>query len=393
MPRDRDDALRPGRIRLDFGAQPVDVGIDGVFVAFVAKSPHAVQQLGPAEHSAGMAHEMTQQIELPGRQLDRAASESDLPSRGVDLEIAVNNSSRFGYYGGRQLVQVFDTAKYRAYTSNEFENAERFGQVVIRSCFQAQHAIEFCGLGRQHQYWLVLPFAPDFATNLQAIGTREAQIEDDQCPLLGDSQPHPLIAVCCYDKLVTQIHEMQRDELGDVLFVFDQENTALAHVKIPFGRRVIVLPLRRTLIIDRESHGIITGKAGTALPCAALGQESIGSRDSDVRDGIIESVLLRQNRRSESVITADDARMHRNMIRAVVPRDIESFTTGGRTRDVGCKFRIGFRTCIVGDAMTRQRITDCHVGHRCCRNARKGVVRIDQHGADAQLQARQLGLE
>jgi hypothetical protein len=87
---------------------------------------------------------------------------------------------------------------------------------------------------------------------------------------------------------------MQCDELGDVLFIFDQEDAALAHVKDSLGRRDFVLSLRRLSIIDRKSHGIITVKTVAAPPCAVHGQESIGSGNPDARDRIVETMLLRQ---------------------------------------------------------------------------------------------------
>src|SRR5690606_34673837 len=59
---DREDAYRLRRIGLDLGAQPVDVGVDRVLIAFVLVAPHGIEQVHARKHLAGLAGKEVQQI-------------------------------------------------------------------------------------------------------------------------------------------------------------------------------------------------------------------------------------------------------------------------------------------------------------------------------------------
>jgi hypothetical protein len=70
---DGQDALGLGGIGFDLHAQPVDVGVDGMFVALVLIAPHGIEQVHPREHFAGMLREVIQQVEFTRRQLNGLA--------------------------------------------------------------------------------------------------------------------------------------------------------------------------------------------------------------------------------------------------------------------------------------------------------------------------------
>ncbi|KAG1592666.1 hypothetical protein G6F46_014514 [Rhizopus delemar] len=69
---DSQDALRAGGIGLNLGAQPVDVRVHSVLVAFVLVAPHMVQQIHPGKDLVGMAGKEMQQVELARRQVQSA---------------------------------------------------------------------------------------------------------------------------------------------------------------------------------------------------------------------------------------------------------------------------------------------------------------------------------
>ena len=83
------------RVLFDFSSQPIDVRIDGVFVAFVAQTPNAVEQLRARVNAARMAREKMQQIELFGGQVDDGAAQRDAPLGDLDSQFAAGNRARF----------------------------------------------------------------------------------------------------------------------------------------------------------------------------------------------------------------------------------------------------------------------------------------------------------
>ena len=72
------------RIVLDLLAQPPDVDRDRRGVA-VAAAPHPLEQLLATERPAGVAHEVDQQLELPGGERDDLAVATGLVGGDVDL--------------------------------------------------------------------------------------------------------------------------------------------------------------------------------------------------------------------------------------------------------------------------------------------------------------------
>ena len=60
-----------GRVGLELSAEPVDVGVDRVLVAFVTVAPDLVEKLASAVDPAWVAGEVVQEVELPGGQVHR----------------------------------------------------------------------------------------------------------------------------------------------------------------------------------------------------------------------------------------------------------------------------------------------------------------------------------
>jgi len=52
------------RLRLDLGAEPADVDVDGSGIADLVGAPDTVEQLPPRESAAGMCSEGRQELEL-----------------------------------------------------------------------------------------------------------------------------------------------------------------------------------------------------------------------------------------------------------------------------------------------------------------------------------------
>ena len=99
---------------------------------------------------------------------------------------------------------------------------------------------------------------PGYARNyllprgLAAIATRGniKQIEHEQRPVTGGGELHPLVAVAGDHDLVAEVAEMQRNQLRDIAFVFDQQDSARIQIDhLGFGS---------AWRIDLKLHRIIT---------------------------------------------------------------------------------------------------------------------------------------
>src|SRR5256885_74761 len=82
-PPDGEDARGLGRVGLDLGAQAVDVGVDGVLVAFVLVAPDGVEQVHAREHLAGLARKEVQQVELARGQVQPGTMQPGIARHGV----------------------------------------------------------------------------------------------------------------------------------------------------------------------------------------------------------------------------------------------------------------------------------------------------------------------
>ena len=130
------------------------MGIDGVFVSAVAIAPHLVEELAAFEDPSRW------RAKWCSRSNSLAVSSTGFhrswPS-GLDVEaqaIALDHRRR-GILG---FSQVVDAAEERFDPRRKFENAERFGEVVVGAHLQTEDAIDFRRFGGQHQDRQVLPF-------------------------------------------------------------------------------------------------------------------------------------------------------------------------------------------------------------------------------------------
>src|SRR5215467_2746533 len=86
-PPDSQHIARTPRVALNFGAQAVHMCINGVFVTFMAISPHQIEQLRTGIHPAWMSRKLEQQVELLARQTHRLPMECDLALWDLNHEI------------------------------------------------------------------------------------------------------------------------------------------------------------------------------------------------------------------------------------------------------------------------------------------------------------------
>src|SRR5699024_4558486 len=96
-----------GEGSIDLPAQVGDVGLDDRAVPTPVIGPHVVQDLSLAEHTAGVEHQVTQQGELGGGELDLRAGPAHLVRVLVQFQIA-HAQHRFLACIGRRLCTAKD---------------------------------------------------------------------------------------------------------------------------------------------------------------------------------------------------------------------------------------------------------------------------------------------
>src|SRR5690554_2979489 len=87
-----DEGLGLGAVgprRIDLAAQIADVGLDDGRLPAPAVLPHVVEDLRLGQHATGVDHEVAQQLELGGGQVDLAARPAHLVGVLVELEVCV----------------------------------------------------------------------------------------------------------------------------------------------------------------------------------------------------------------------------------------------------------------------------------------------------------------
>src|SRR5438045_4398158 len=125
---DREDVSGLRLVWLDLRAESIDVRVDGVLVAFVAVTPHLIEELRARVDAAGMLREMKQQIELARGELDVGAAQRDTTFDGVDGEVAELEERRFFRLVFRERVNATEE---RFHTRDELAHVERFRQVIV----------------------------------------------------------------------------------------------------------------------------------------------------------------------------------------------------------------------------------------------------------------------
>ena len=215
--------------RLYLVAQAIDVGVDGVFVAIVAVTPDLVKQLRACEDAARMACKVA-------RRSNSLAVSSTGCRHGRTMRFAGRCNSPTSM--ARSAIdsvpcQRLGAAEHPFHTGHQLKHAERLGQVVVGAEFKTQHAVEFSGLGRQHQDGRI-PRARAAAADLQTIHPRQHEVENDQLVTAGLGLGQCGHTITDQLALTAKFGELQHDQTPNVRIVLDHQHTTV--IQDPFLR-------------------------------------------------------------------------------------------------------------------------------------------------------------
>src|SRR5579884_1132265 len=213
-PAHRPDALGVSQL----APQLRDVHVDGARAAGIRHAPDEIEQALAREDDAGMLEEARQEVELLARELDRLACHRVLVGVAAQHDVARGEHLVLGAPVG--------AAQDRLDPRGELSRRERLRDVVVRPELEPGHAVRLLVTGGEH-HDRHLGAGPDLAADLEAVHSREPDVEHDEthglAPQLGDRllpgpAPHHAPAVLLLEILL--------DEASDRVVVLDQQEGA-----------------------------------------------------------------------------------------------------------------------------------------------------------------------
>src|SRR3954453_6760005 len=169
---DRDDERGSRRIGLDLRAEAADRDIDEPRVAQVVVAPDPVEQRVAAQHLAGMARQLRQEVELRTGQCDVLAVSGDGASGEVDDDGPEMEPGGF-------VRTASGTAESCPDAGDELWHLERLLDVIVGAGFEPDDDVDGVGAGRQHHDRNGRGPA-DLAADLEAVDAREHDVEEHE---------------------------------------------------------------------------------------------------------------------------------------------------------------------------------------------------------------------
>ncbi len=175
-----------GGVGLELGTELGDEVVHGARGAVVARPPHRVEDLLPAEHAPTGAGQRRQDLELGAGELHPLAAAAHL--HPVEIERHLAEPDRAAGGGGAPPQQ-------RAHAGQQLAHRERLGDVVVGAEVEPQDPVHLGAPRRQDQHRGVVAGPPQPAEQLVAVEAREHDVEDDQVEPSRPRQPEPLAPV------------------------------------------------------------------------------------------------------------------------------------------------------------------------------------------------------
>ncbi|MNG99296.1 hypothetical protein D3C79_584620 [compost metagenome] len=194
------------------------MGIHRVFIPLVLIAPHLVQQAKAGEHLARMASEEIQQVKLARRQIDRLPIQLHFAGYGVYGQAV--KAQRAGVHTQVAAHRLL-AAEQRFDPRHQFQHRKGFGQVIVGTQLQPQHAVYLAGARADDDDRRVARHVARPAADLQPVDARQHQIEDQRVPAALFQHRHAQIAVGGVANVVAFIAQVQLQQLGDVAVILN----------------------------------------------------------------------------------------------------------------------------------------------------------------------------
>ena len=224
-----------------------------------------------------MAQQKVQQIELAQGQCHRqgrgcaavearslvcrARQASQLTPLGVKLKLPASKCAlgrkcgcRFG--SSRSRTQLPHAPQQSAHSRHQFQHRKRFGQVVVGTQFQAQHAVCFRRAGAHHDHRHVGMVSAQISAHLPAVCARQHHVQQHQIKTLTGDGCHREATVRLAVQAKARLLQVHAQRAGDGVVVFNQQQV---FIHTGNGRR-------------QAAHGLFAGgRAHTLVLTRAFG--------------------------------------------------------------------------------------------------------------------------
>src|SRR5258708_3472336 len=162
---------------LELLAQVRDVHRDPVGQPIEVVAPHVVGDLLATEDLVRMAHEVLEECELLGCQVDATLATLHLAGLEVEAELADDQAVADT---GRRL-----SPRQGADPGQQLGEGEGLGQVVVGAGVQPRDPVLDRGPGGQHQDRRLDSLGANLAANLESVHPRQHHVPDDQVVVPG----------------------------------------------------------------------------------------------------------------------------------------------------------------------------------------------------------------
>jgi len=206
---------------VDLAPQVGDVGLHDGTVAAEVVVPHVVEDLRLGDDPAGVEHEVAQQRELGGRELERDAGARDLVRVLVEDDVVVAQQAVVDRHGRRLPPQQ------RAHPSDDLLEAERLGDVVVAAEGQPGHLVLDRVARGEEQHGRLAAVGAEAPGDLEAVDVGHHHVEHEQVgpPLAHGGER--LEAGAGRPYVEADEPQTGREQVGDVRLVVDDEHAGL----------------------------------------------------------------------------------------------------------------------------------------------------------------------
>ncbi len=203
-------------MRIHLAAEVGDVGLDDARIAVEVVFPHVVEDLGLAEHPVGVEHQVAQQFELGGAELDSGVADEDFVGVLVHRQLARADDGVF--------VGLHRAPQDRLDTGDDLVEAEGLGDVVVAADGQAGDLVFGVVLRREEQDGGRIAGAAEALGDAESVHVGKHYVEDDEVRFLFEDRGDGLRTVADSAHGETGEAEAGGEEIADVGLVVDDEN-------------------------------------------------------------------------------------------------------------------------------------------------------------------------
>src|SRR5579859_539765 len=207
---------RVRRLAIDLVAKVMDVELDHFRSRARRVVPDILGDLVAAQHLTGVAHQVRQELELSGGQLDLAVTAPHIVARAIKYQV------RHAQRAGR--VSAIPTAE-SADAGQQLLRCKRLGHVIVGASIQASNPISDRIPGCEQQDWRLNVLLTDLTAYRQAVDFRQQNVQDDEIVCTRLSAHQTLGPVICHLRLIPGLQQRPLHRPGHQRLVLDDQNT------------------------------------------------------------------------------------------------------------------------------------------------------------------------